>query len=149
MAVKRYRITIEGTQTVDGESEKLHFSTEGSYRLEGRRARLSYDDTELTGYAGSRTVICAEAEEQASIERTGQSASTLTVRPGERRQSYYDIGVGCVSVAVNGLAVENRLRPDGGTLRLRYALDLESNIVSDNIVSITGREISNARQIHL
>ena len=142
MAMKRYRITIEGTQIVDGESEKLHFSTEGSYRLEGRRARLSYDDTELTGYAGSRTVICAEAEEQASIERTGQSASTLTVRPGERRQSYYDIGVGCVSVAVNG-------RPDGGTLRLRYALELESNIVSENIVSITVREISNARQIHL
>ena len=76
----------------------------------------------------------------------GQETNAALRRKLRTQRAAYEELLGLAGAIMAALCVR---RGDGGTLRLRYALELESNIVSENIVSITVREISNARQIHL
>lgn len=136
----KYMITIDGVNKTEGESNRVSFSTEGSYRCEPGRHIISYLDSTLTGYDGDTTSLSVEGTSSVLLERTGKTNSRMLVKPGERSMSFYDVGFGCLSLGVGGAKIENQLDEKGGTLKFRYVLDVDANVLSENEVIVTVRE---------
>lgn len=136
----RYMITIDGIQHVDDENSTVSFSTEGDYSVENDRFTITYEDSELTGYAGDVTTLSVNGEHTVLLERAGKTETRLLVEPGERNISFYDVGVGTLSLAVGGAKIKNSLGKSGGVLQFSYALDVDSNVISENEITVTVRE---------
>lgn len=136
----KYMITIDGINKTDGESNHISFSTEGSYECGGDLHKITYIDSALTGYDGDITSLSVEGSSSVLLERTGKTSSRLFVKSGERSMSFYDVGFGCLSLGVGNAKIENRLGEKGGTLKFRYMLDVDANVLSENEITVTVRE---------
>ncbi len=125
-------IKMISTVESDGDSEKLEFVSEGKF-IYGNPCRISYQTDDENGI--EHTMIRAVNGEVA-IYRKGSVRSQLTVKKGERYVGHYDIGVAGMAVGVSGREVSVGLNEKGGRIFLKYAIDINSQHVSENTVEI-------------
>ena len=75
-------ISIHSIQDLSSdEPQVIDFMTLGKYRKDGEVARLSYDETDVTGMAGTRTGISFFPGE-IIVDRVGTVSGIMTFRPG-------------------------------------------------------------------
>ena len=136
----RYTITINGRQRAADMNEKLSLSTLGSYGMVDGKNIIQYEESETTGFAGDITTLEIESDRRATLKRRGKTSSDLIIEMGRRNLCHYDTGEGPLIIGVFAHKIQNRLGPDGGELKLRYSLDVNSSTVSVNELNITVRE---------
>lgn len=126
-------ISIQGTQTdPDGGKETVELLTRGSLTDdETGTYRLSYRESELTGLEGTTTTFCI-GNEQIAMLREGTLNSEMIFRTGERHVSLYDTDVGGFMLGVKTQYVRAEIGQDGGSLELRYDIDVENTIIGRN-----------------
>ena len=71
--------------------------------------------------------------------RRGSNNAQLVIERGRRHLCHYETGFGDMVIGVNGMDIENTLGSDGGELNFSYKLDLNSNFLSLNRLSVTVR----------
>lgn len=136
-------ISIKGTSTVDGETDTVELITQGTYYLKNGNYYLCYEETEATGFEGSRTVLKVCAPHKVTLLRSGERRAEMIVEPGVRHHCNYDMGYGELMIGVSGSQVQSSLGENGGELLFSYAIDVNTSLASENEVRIQVKECQN------
>lgn len=133
-------IEIRGTQNVDGEKETVEIITTGQYYLKNKSFYIMYDETESTGYADCKTTVKLDSKNVVSMIRNGAHHSQIIVESGVRHQCNYGTQLGNLIIGIMGNNVVSELNENGGRLEFEYSLDVNTNLASENKVSINVKE---------
>jgi uncharacterized beta-barrel protein YwiB (DUF1934 family) len=74
------------------------------------------------------------------MTRSGKRHQQLIIEKGERHQCHYDNGYADWMMGIQGLAIENGLEDNGGTLNFKYSMDINAMFASENEVNIVVKE---------
>ena len=122
---KAVLISIQGTQCYEGdEPQALELMTNGFYEKQPDRCRILYEETEMTGMDGVKTVF-EIFPDHVELNRAGAVESQMVFRPGERMESLYDLGFGALLIAVTATRVCAYFDENGGSLDLAYDIEVE------------------------
>lgn len=122
----------------DGEDDEMDLLTKGVYRKRGNLSQILYQDSEATGFYDCETRLIAHGNSSVSIVRQGEKVgSDLIVQQEKKLYSQYKTPMGGVCIGIMGNQIDNRLGESGGTLYLRYTIDMNGSFVSENEISIT------------
>lgn len=133
-------ITIDGKHTADGRVSDVSLSTFGEYRRRNGRHYIRYIETEATGFAGDVTTFTLEGGRRAVLERKGKTNSRLIIEKDQKHVCHYETGVGDLAVGILGDVIDNQLAAGGGSVSLRYRLDVNASLLSVNEIFITVKE---------
>ncbi|MBC8585768.1 DUF1934 domain-containing protein [Youxingia wuxianensis] len=133
-------IEIKGIYTQDDETDEVELLTTGSYYKRGGDYFIAYDESEVTGFEGSRTVLRVEADRKVTLSRSGAAKAQLIIERGVRHQCHYDTGYGPMMIGVSGDKVVSSLNDNGGDLEFRYSLDINTLLASENQVFVNVKE---------
>ena len=123
---KNVLILIRGTQTTPGEApECIELTTAGVMEREGETVVLSYQESPLTGLAGTTTAFRIEPG-KITLERTGTVESVMEFVEGQVGESLYRIEEGALLLRVLAKRMEVDLQEDSGVLHLCYAIEIEN-----------------------
>ena len=135
-----YLITIAGKHTADGHVNDVSLSTFGRYHRFGERHYIRYVETEATGFAGDVTTFILEGESRAILQRKGKTNSRLIIEKDQKHVCHYETGAGDLAVGILGDVIDNQLDRRGGSVSLRYRLDVNATLLSVNEIHITVKE---------
>ena len=108
----------------DEEPETTELVTEGQLSVRGSRVEFSYEESELTGLTGTRTVFCIE-DGRVILSRTGAVESRMVFSVGQEDRSLYDIGCCALMVAIRAERISSTVGENGGVLEVTYAISIE------------------------
>ncbi len=137
-------IDIKGIYRQDGEQDQVELVTTGSYYKRNGDYYIAYDESEMTGFEGTRTVLRVEGSQRVTLSRSGSTKSQLIIERGVRHQCHYDTGYGAMTIGVSGDRVSADLDDHGGRLQFSYSLDVNTSLASENEVFINVRESAGA-----
>lgn len=138
--IKDVLINIRGIYNSQDEQDVIELFTTGQYYKENGCYYISYEESEATGFEGSRTTLMVDKEDMVTLERSGTANSQLIVQRGVRHQCYYDVGYGDLMVGIQGSRIKSSLTDAGGDLEIRYSLDINSMYSSENEMYINIQE---------
>lgn len=126
----------------DGNSESI-LDTEILYdqNPDGERI-ISYEESETTGMEGSTMQLRIAKDGMVSIVRTGSYQTHLVVQKGKKHFCHYETPFGEFAVGVAAKWIRNALTDEGGTLAMRYTVDANTTLLSDNEIHLTVRKLT-------
>lgn len=136
-----YLITVLGIQEVDGEKDSVEVITEGDVVTKNDHTYISYreyneDDPKIY----STNLIKIEDDKKVTVIRKGEFESRLILEEGKRHQCYYRTPVGNMMIGIYTESVNISLNEKGGKLNLKYYLDFNNDLVSNNELKIKVKE---------
>lgn len=129
-------ITIKGIQTVDDEKDSTELFTVGNLYFKDKKAYITYEETAVTGFENCRTTLKIESSKKATLLRTGNSRSHLTMEIGKKSTGYYGTPYGQMVVGITANDMKTELTEDGGTFYCKYNIDVNSAHISTNEIFI-------------
>lgn len=121
------------------EVESQEFFTKGTLYQKNGIMFIMYQETEVTGMAGTTTTLKIEPN-RVTLNRMGTSEQKQVFQMGIKHRGNYITPCGGMSMAVFPTAVEVNLTELGGSIKLEYELEIENQKISDNLLTITIRE---------
>lgn len=123
-------LSVRGRQRyADQEPEEIELVTEGVLEQDGTAWKLSYEESELTGLQGVSTTFLID-QKNVTLKRTGRLNSQMVFQEGVAYDSLYQMEFGTMMLTVCATKVEVDLTPDGGTIDLKYKIEVEQNAAS-------------------
>ncbi len=115
------------------EKTESELMTEAEYYTDTNGDRvIAYEESETTGMEGSRMQLRISEENMVSVIRTGNFQTHLVVQPGKKHFCHYETPFGEFAVGVSAKWLKNQLTDEGGHLEMRYTVDANSTLLSDN-----------------
>ncbi|MBR3629408.1 MAG: DUF1934 domain-containing protein [Oscillospiraceae bacterium] len=134
---EQWVMTLRSIQRDGSESSESVLDTEIQYYLDQNGDRIiAYEESETTGMEGSSMMLRVSPEDMVSIIRTGTFQTHLVVQKGKKHFCHYETPFGEFAVGVAAKWVRNHLSDEGGSLALRYTVDANSTLLSDNEIRI-------------
>lgn len=134
-----YLIKITGIQEIDGESDKVEIMTAGTLMHRDGKFLIKYTerDNDDPRIAIDNSLLI-NGNSSVTIIRSLGTESRLLLEKGKRHQCIYTTIAGDLSVGVYTDFIKTTLIPDiGGKLSLKYSLDFNAGLVSNNELHIT------------
>lgn len=120
-------LSIKGIQHYEEqEPETIELVTEGILEQTDTGWSLSYEESELTGLAGVNTTFSVKPG-CITLTRTGKLSSTMVFEEGVIHESLYRMEFGALLLTVCANKVRYELGPQGGTIDLTYAIEIEQS----------------------
>lgn len=120
-------ISIMVPDEIEGEEDRetLEMITQGLVRVRGGRVEIVYDEGELSGMEGSRTVISYAVGEPKTVSmiRSGAVDTALVFERGVRHLCTYETPYMPFQIGVFALEVDNRLESQG-VIVLDYLIEI-------------------------
>ena len=113
------------TDDGDAEPEKTQIKTHGVRCVKDGRTEISYEETELTGMEGSRTIISYTMADKGVVTmmRTGAVSTALVFEKGKRHHCVYQTPYMPFEVCVRTLEVKNDIDTTG-CMELDYIVEI-------------------------
>ncbi len=137
---KQVLINIKGVYKNQDDSDVIELFTTGQYYKKNGDYYISYEESEVTGFQGSRTTLRVEKENKVTLERSGTAKTQLIVERGVRHQCHYSVAEGDMMIGVMGNRIKSNLTDTGGNLEFKYSLDINSLLSSENEMYIFVKE---------
>lgn len=116
---------IRGQQSYEGqEPDVIELATEGTMEFRDGGWDIRYEESELTGLEGVTTVFRVEPK-RVLLKRTGRLNSQMIFELGKAHDSLYQMEFGALLMTVKATHVFYDILPDGGSIDLRYTIDIE------------------------
>lgn len=133
---KNVLISIYGLQEAEGSgSDNVTLVTQGKYLRHGGRYYVSYAESELTGLDGTRTTLCID-DRQVVVNRSGLYPSRMIFEKGKRHTSLYRTEYGDLLVGFSTEHIRSTLDDNGGTLDVRYAVEIDHSLAGTNHLKV-------------
>lgn len=129
-------ITLKSVQSTGENKEEMEIITEGSYRKTADGYVISYNESEATGYNGSKTVLTTVGEKQVTMQRKGSTVSNLVIEKGKKHHCHYGTPYGDFMVGITANDIKSNLDSAGGELYFKYVIDINSSYISDQEIFI-------------
>ncbi len=141
--MKAVLIEIKGIQQYEGQdSDKTTFTTVGTLEYKDGIYVLSYDESEMIGAKGVRSELSIyEDGTKMILARTGGMESRMTVEKGRRHNCLYNTPHGDFVIGIYGESIRVDIKSDGGSIYMSYNIDVNSGLLSKNILDIKVKEI--------
>ncbi|MBQ8514572.1 MAG: DUF1934 domain-containing protein [Ruminococcus sp.] len=130
--MKKISLKLRSVQTSEDERSETELMTEGTFEKADGVWKITYEDSDATGFEGAVTTITADGTELVSIVRSGSANSNLVIESGKKHYCLYGTPFGDITVGIFTHKIENSLSENGGSLYLKYTLDVNSAFMSDN-----------------
>ena len=138
---KEVLLDIKGVYDQSGDKDEIELFTTGTYYKRAGCYYIAYEESEMTGFEGTHTVLRAQEDgSKVTLTRTGTANSQLIIEQGVRHQCHYDTGMGAMTIGVSGDRIVCGLDRHGGMLEFTYSLDINTSLASENSVTIQVRE---------
>ncbi len=124
-------ISLTSIQIQDNDKNETELLTKAIVSKSGGCDVISYEDTQATGFEGSVTTITVKGNESASIIRKGTANSVLSLETGRKHYCQYGTPYGNIQIGVYTHSINNTIS-ENGRLYLKYTLDMNSSLLSDN-----------------
>ena len=140
---KNVIISIKGVQRLeDADPDTMELVTEGRLEQDGNSYTLSYQESELTGLEGTLTTFQIEPE-RVTLLRMGEVNSQMVFEEGRRHLSMYNTPYGALAVGISTKKMRTQLSPDGGSIEINYALEIDHAVAGENLFHIQVRQKGN------
>lgn len=137
----KWIMTLRSIQYDGSEKTESELNTETEfYRDANGDLVIAYDESETTGMEGSRMHLRVSPEHMVSVIRTGTFQTHIVVQPGVKHFCHYETPFGEIAVGVNAKWVKDQLTEQGGRLAMRYTVDGNSTLLSDNEIHLEVRK---------
>jgi len=133
---KDVMITLKSIQSTGKDKEEMELITQGKYRKTSDGFVISYDESEATGYEGSKTILTTIGESQVTMERKGSTTSNLVIEKNKKHHCHYGTPYGDFMVGITANDIKSNLDIDGGELYFKYVIDINSSYISDQEIFI-------------
>ena len=124
-------IKIKSVQRDGNGENETEVITAGSFEVVNSGYVLRYDETDATGFEGSKTVLKIMDGSRIELVRSGAVASELYIERGRKNFCLYGTPYGEVTVGIQGKNVESRMTDLGGKVRASYVIDINSSLIGD------------------
>ena len=140
--MKEVIIEIKGTQQYTHEdSDVTTFTTTGTMQVNNGVYTLCYNESEMIGASNVKTELTVENSTRMILARTGGMESRMIVEKGRRHSCLYNTPQGDFLIGIYGEALNIDLNENGGNIYMSYTLDVNSGLLSKNILEVKVREI--------
>lgn len=129
-------ISVKGLMGTDENGDEIELVTKGLYDYKNGSAKFSYMESELTGMDGTKTAFDV-SEGSAVITRTGSVTMQMVFEEGKKNYFAYRTPFGAMTMGVDTHSVYSTLGKDGGSLKVKYILDISGSMVSRNNLDVT------------
>jgi len=124
--MKNVVLSIRGTQKyADQEPEVIELVTEGTMEFADGGWNITYEESALTGLEGTSTTFRVEPG-TVILTRTGRLNSRMVFKKGVPHESLYQMEFGALMLTVEATFLYFDIVPDGGTIDLTYAINIEN-----------------------
>ena len=120
-------LSIQGKQSYPGqEPEVIELVTQGTMEALPNGWEIRYEESDLTGLAGTTTTFLVEPE-CVTLTRKGPLSSQMVFRRGVPHESLYQMPFGAMLITVCAHTLFFELNEQGGTIDLIYAIEIENS----------------------
>lgn len=131
MLKEDYTINIRGRQFYEEDTGEVTLSTTGSYSERNGVRFIAYKEYDEDDPRLSHTAVLRVEPGKVTMIRAG-SSTQLILEEGRRHLCHYDTGFGSLTVGVFTSELHTALDSQGGSLEIKYTLDIDSNLSSQN-----------------
>ena len=140
MMEKEIILFVRGEQTYDSAApEVTELATEGIMTIDGGEITLTYQESELTGMAGTTTRFIIRGD-TVVLERTGMIVSRMEFKQGERSSSLYETPWGTMAVDIATTRLAHRLTERGGVMEIGFTIAVNQQVAGENRFKIRVKE---------
>lgn len=137
---KEVIISIQGLQNYTGmDNDNIELVTEGKLEDADGALRLSYEESELTGMAGTTTMFHVEPE-KITLLRIGSFSSEMVFEPGKRHMSLYSTPFGSMEIGILARKMHSTLDHSGGKIEIDYDIEINHMLAGQSLFRIDVRE---------
>jgi len=133
-------IKITDEQFSNGETEKLEIMTKGTLSFCDDEFSIMYNETD-GGLDGSVTTLLLDSPTCVTMRREGPFSSQIILEQNKRHSCYYDTPYGSFMMGVFAKYVRMNVTEKGGTLKMSYTVDFNSDLAAENKMLVTVTEI--------
>ncbi len=129
-------ITMKTRQIALDNDEETELMTAGICTFQDGVLKLSYEDTDATGFAGSTTTVQIADASLVTILRTGTANSNLTLELGKKHFCLYQTPFGAMTIGVQAKRLLCELDEASGSVEMEYTIDMNAAFLSENTITI-------------
>ena len=130
-----YDINIIGRQAWEEDQGEITLNTTGAYTYRGGARFIAYKEYDTEDPKVSYTSVLKVEPGKVTMMRSG-SSTRLILEKGRRHLCLYDTGYGTLTLGVFTSELHDALKQKGGSLRIKYTLDIDSNLSSSNEIKV-------------
>ncbi|MFT3952251.1 MAG: DUF1934 domain-containing protein [Oscillospiraceae bacterium] len=143
MKAKDVYLTLVSTQSDGSEEQQTELFTSANYEKTADGYRISYDESDATGFKGAKTTLTTFGESRVVMERSGDAKSQLILEKGRKHHCHYGTPYGDFMLGVTASEIRSSLMENGGSLKFKYVIDINSGYLGDFEVDIKIRNAAN------
>ena len=129
-------INIKGRPAMaDSDDDGFELMTDGEYIQENGISTFSYVESELTGIDGLLTTFMVEPD-RVVLQRGDGMGGVMVFDESLKHHFLYETPYGSVTMGIDTLSIKKNMRDDGGSLEIRYDIDVDNVAVSQNLFEI-------------
>lgn len=134
---KNVLLSIASTQQFEGcEPEHIDLMTEAKLYERNGKYYITYDETELTGLEGTRTMVKMDGT-TVSMIRTGTYPSELLFAEDQRHVGLYQTEFGALTISTHTNRLDNTIGENGGVLEIEYTIEVDNSMVGHHRFRMT------------
>jgi len=134
--MKKVMISIKGIPAlVDNDEESFELMTDGEYSRKGGISTFRYVESELTGLNGLTTTFNVESD-RVVLHRGGGFSGDMIFSENQKHHFLYDTPFGSIMMGIDTHSIKKNMSDDGGSLEIRYDIEVDNVSVSQNLFKI-------------
>lgn len=134
--MRRAMISIKGLPALpEGNEESFELMTDGEYSREDGISTFSYIESELTGFSGLLTTFNVEPD-RVILTRGGGASGDMIFSEKQKHHFLYDTPFGSIMMGIDTHSIKKDMRDEGGSLEIRYDIEVDNVSVSQNLFKI-------------
>ena len=132
-------IFIKGKPAMgDNEDDGFELMTDGEYEQKNEVSTFSYMESELTGFNGLLTTFNVEPD-RVVLTRGEGLVGDMIFSENIKHHFLYDTPYGAITMGIDTHSIKKNLHNDGGSLEIRYDIEVDNVAVSQNLFEINIR----------
>jgi uncharacterized beta-barrel protein YwiB (DUF1934 family) len=136
-------ITIKGLSNAGSDSDTVELITAGKYYTRNGTHYFTYNESEITGMEGTKTIVKVE-DKKVTLTRKGPVSTQLIFEEGFKYFNHYSTDFGDFLLGVDTRKVELNLGRHAGDIEVDYTLDIDHGSSSENAVIINYKEAASS-----
>ncbi|MBR6107289.1 MAG: DUF1934 domain-containing protein [Oscillospiraceae bacterium] len=129
-------LTIRSSQRSDNETDTTELNTTAQYLYRGGKAKIIYTELDEQGEPSGKTAITVLDERLVTIRKTGFTEAVMVLETGKTHPARYNTMLGAMEMRLCATEITSALHQDGGSLRLRYLLDIGESYSASNLIDL-------------
>jgi len=139
--MRKVMISIKGTPVpTENEDSSFELMTDGEYLWKDGVSTFSYVESELTGLDGLLTTFDVEPD-RVILKRGGELSGEMIFSEKQKHHFLYETPFGSIMMGIDTHSIKKNMRDDGGSLEIRYDIEVDNVSVSRNLFQINIRSL--------